>query len=207
MRKFLIFAVYNFLLITLGVATLYAASTYIEKEMNSLDQSSLLKSSPFEDIIINHVKYTFNTETLSFEVKSLENNSVLNLTLSDSIYGYPVTAIKDKAFYKSNIEYITLGKHIKYIGNNAFKSSINLKELIGFEQIESIGKWAFKDCINLEMDITFKSIQYIGLRAFFNVNKIKSVSIDLNDDSLYQTLVIDKDAFSLPNALSLNTTP
>lgn len=101
-----------------------------------------------------------------------------------------------------NLLLFTLGKHIKYIGNNAFESSINLKELIRFEQIESIGKWAFKDCINLEMDITFKSIQYIGLRAFFNVNKIKSVSFDLNDDSLYQTLFIDKDAFSLPNALS-----
>lgn len=123
------------------------------------------------------------------------------IAIPDTIDGYPVTAIADKAFYE--IGYLTsinIPESVRYIGESAFYdckalSRINIPEgvkeikdetfyncesissLVIPNSVTKIGAGAFRFCRSLETVTLPENLTHIGWRAFQNCKKLAYCNI------------------------------
>lgn len=77
-----------------------------------------------------------------------------------------VTVIGYFAFRNSDITKVTLGKHVKYIGNYAFSGCKKLKEIKWNKKVNRIGDMAFYGCAKLKQITISKKVKKIGMSAF-----------------------------------------
>ena len=73
-----------------------------------------------------------------------------NITIPDTVDGYPVTAIGEHAFEScKGIVSVTIPNSVEYIGFCAFTDCSNLVSLTVGNGVKSIGEWAFAGCTGL----------------------------------------------------------
>ena len=77
-----------------------------------------------------------------------------------------VKAIRDCAFYNTNIEQIEFPDSLEYIGNRAFYYSTGLKSALLKENVKFIGDMAFGSCSNVDLGQIPSSLEYIGYMIF-----------------------------------------
>lgn len=74
---------------------------------------------------------------------TIENNEIPTLAF------LPVNANGESSGYKTHLEYITLPKNIKAIGERAFEST-DLKSFVLYRETASVGNGAFDHCSDLQ---------------------------------------------------------
>ena len=77
-----------------------------------------------------------------------------------------VKAIRDCAFYNTNIEQIEFPDSLEYIGNRAFYYSTGLKSALLKENVKFIGDMAFGSCSNVDLGQIPSGLEHIGYMIF-----------------------------------------
>lgn len=111
------------------------------------------------------------------------------IRVPDTLGGYPVSSIGDKAFLANAAPEITLPDTVTNIGTMAFMSAKNLKRIHLPDALTSIGDSAFWKCSLLE-DVAFpSSLENIGKHAFNEcvslINLVFSSNIETVGDSAF----------------------
>ena len=113
------------------------------------------------DFTVNGLYYTFTSDG---QAVTVSGGSGTTISIPDNVTyigkQYPVIAIDAKAFYNQDINYITIGKNVKTIGNEAFyrNSKSNLTQIVFNEGLEVIGERAFSFYYNNYDNYVLKSI-------------------------------------------------
>lgn len=118
------------------------------------------------------VTSTDNTSTLTYN--TTDNTNVSNVTVPDEVTinnkKYIVTEIKPNAFKNNKkLKKITIGKHIKKIGKNAFSGCVNLK--------------------NVTIKTTKLTKKTVGKNAFKNINKKAVIKVPKNKFKEYKKIL------------------
>ncbi|MBN3490604.1 leucine-rich repeat protein [Acholeplasma equirhinis] len=86
--------------------------------------------------------------------------------------------------------------NVENVGNGAFQNLTALTSIDIFENLVTIGNDAFRGLTNLQQEIVFKKVQSIGRYAFNSSNKIPSITFDLENSEMLDTLTIGEYAFN-----------
>ena len=106
-------------------------------------------------------------------VKTIGSYAFAGAKLSSVEIPDSVVTIGDYAFTSCvSLEKVTIGNHVKTIGNGAFQRNTALKSVIIPDSVESIEEYAFKDCINLQFVYLKENLKSIGSGAFYNTGII-----------------------------------
>jgi hypothetical protein len=118
------------------------------------------------------------------------------LTIPDTIYGLPVTSIKDHAFYYCRgLTSVTMGTNITSIGDFAFARCFYLTSVTIPKSVTSIGDYAFYWCSSLTNVCIPNSVTNIGDSAFDSCYNLSCVKIGNSVTSL--GVSVFSDCFSL----------
>ena len=106
-----------------------------------------------------------------------------DVIIPETLDGYPVVALGDKAFYYQwDIESVTVPSCVKTIGDGCFRDCINMKSAVIEDGVEKIGAYAFYSFVviwgeddieaeyysSLESLVLPDSVKYIGESAFLD---------------------------------------
>ena len=152
------------------------------------------------------------TEGLEYEAVSGSyivtgyHGSEVHVVIPDTYNDVPVTEIGEYAFECSEIQSVTIGKNVTYIGPGAFASSTLLKEVYipaSVEEISGGDYGGFAYCISLEKVTIEKGsvLSRIGHKAFEECESLKEINLP---DGLKR---IEEDAFSYCVSLERLTIP
>lgn len=111
------------------------------------------------------------------------NNYVTDIAIPESINGYVVRHIGQKAFYSSQLlTSVKLPNTILTIDDDAFHFCRALKIINVPEGVTKIGKMAFRYCDeNLTNIHVPESVDFIGDRAFHHCDKLNNISVAENN--------------------------
>ena len=126
---------------------------------------------------------------------------IRELIIPQTLGGFPVVAIGDKAFYETSLgstERIVIGEHIKTIGNAAFYNSVGI-EIDVEARPESIGEQAFYGCTGLSTITLGKGVSTVPFEAFSGCTSLESVVLSDTVEA------IAENAFELCSALKTVT--
>ena len=111
------------------------------------------------------------------ELVSLFSSSSV-ISLPSSVRGLDVTRVCDNAADDGMpARVIYLGKHVREIGNNAFRGLLKLESVRMFTEVERIGDRAFADCPKLTGVIVSQGVKSIGSECFARDGALLSVKI------------------------------
>lgn len=138
-------------------------------------------------VVVDKVNYEINSDnTATCEGSTSGSTFVIeNLIIPDYITyldkQYPVTSIKNFAFYSNNISLLkgslTIGNNVISIGSYAFASCSGLRSIIIGDSVTSIGSYAFTHCSMVNSLMLGPSVTYIGTEAFYACNELTGVYI------------------------------
>ena len=119
--------------------------------------------------------YTLSNEEI---IVTGVNSGVTELVIPETLAGYPVTQIAEKAFwYNSSLVSVTIPGSVEAIPASAFQSCTALKTVNLSEGIETIEHQAFQYCSALEEIALPESLIKIDYNAFERCTALKSVTI------------------------------
>ncbi len=153
------------LLNSLGADALTLTSIRIDGEMNATDlatlsylaQSGKLRSADLRDVSIIADESTYQTSTGNLRLT--ENNS-----------------LGEKMFFKTKLEFITLPRALKKIGNSAFEFS-NLNEITVPDGVTEIGSAAFRGCGRLTRATIPGSVATLSSEIFCECMNLAEVNL------------------------------
>lgn len=133
-----------------------------------------------DQVEVDGLKYTINTETMEATVAKNNYSGILSIPGTILVEGveYTVTAIADYAFNnKGDLISVTFPKSMKKIGTYAFADSPYLISVKFGDGLEEIGARAFSYCSSLQ-SITFgNSVKSIGTEAFYGCSSLNQIYI------------------------------
>ena len=92
-----------------------------------------------------------------------------NITIPDTLGGYPVTTIGYRAFASCHsLNSVTIPDNVTTIGKYAFSNCDNLTSVTSPDRVTTIGSVAFSDCDNLTSVTIPDSVMSIDNEAFYN---------------------------------------
>ncbi len=100
------------------------------------------------------------------------------VTIPDTLGGYPVTAIGDRAFANdSTIISVTLPDSVTSIGEGAFRNCVKLQSVFLSENIETIGREAFCYCKALSVIDFPEGLKTVEDNAFYACSSLRTMTI------------------------------
>lgn len=148
------------------------------------------------DDVFKYLSYEINDGEVT--ITDCSDSAAENIIVPDTIDGYPVTAIGEKAFMGcKNIGNITLPESIKTIGElafsnckklesvnipdgvtsigaNAFEYCESLTEIIIPDGVTTLGDYAFAECVNIAKITVPDSVTSPGIGVFSNCSALES---------------------------------
>jgi hypothetical protein len=115
-----------------------------------------------------------DTTTLYSAFSTLENITIPPMVTYQGV-DYTVNSIGPAAFYRWNIDDITLPNTIQSIGKYAFYDVNNLKHINFSEGVTSIGQMAFAYCNNMQKVIIPNSVKSIDYAAFYGCTALDTL--------------------------------
>ena len=130
---------------------------------------TLYESKPFE-------YYLKDDQGGASAVIAKYTGSEQDLAIPETLDGYAVTGIGDKAFYKrEDIKAIRLPDTVSEIGAYAFYGCKGLGTIKLPPMLENIGKWAFVACDGIDVFVIPPSVNVIGDAAFSACKKLTAI--------------------------------
>ena len=122
--------------------------------------------------------YTYTVENGKATItKCASNDEFLGeVVLPDTLGGYPVIAIGERAFASSYISSVTIPGNIETIGSRAFVSS-GIKSVKMLDGVKTIGESAFRNCYYLEALEIPQTVSTIGQGAFAGCDNLIALEI------------------------------
>lgn len=139
--------------------------------------------------------YEYQIKYGKVTINKLLRISEENLTMPETIEGYPVTELADGLFKGCDgLVSITLPSQVTRIGNDTFYGCKMLREIKTEGTINALGAYAFYDCNVLETIPEFSGIDSIGDYAFYNCDALTMfvISTDLKTIGNYAFYDCDK---------------
>lgn len=134
-----------------------------------------------KDITLNDITYSYVTEEDFAIVKSGDQEALKNQdviipsTMKAEGKTYNVKKIADKAFFKVQMNSLTIQSGVEEIGASAFWNDYRIREIIIPSSVKRIGAKAFQYCYWTESIELPASLTSIGEYAFGNISDLTSV--------------------------------
>ncbi len=170
----------------------------------SLFQSGITVSAYMIEGTEGYYRYRVYEESKTAEIVSCDKSISGDVEIPDTLGGYPVTRIADKAFSYCNKllsivfpdSIISMGEEVFYycallesvdipygiteIGNRTFYYCNSLKNIVIPESVKSISYNAFSDCWNLTSLIIPNSVTEIRTEAFSGCKSLTHITLSNN---------------------------
>jgi hypothetical protein len=115
---------------------------------------------------------------ISFPVNAIGNNAFSRSQITDITIPNSVTTIGKSAFYAcTRLKSVAMGNSVVSIGNSAFKNCNALTDITIPNSVVLIDEYAFQFCYSLESVFLGSSVTTIGRAAFFSCSALTSVTI------------------------------
>ncbi len=151
--------------------------------------------------------YTYVVENGEATITGLLQDISGEITMPDTLGGYPVTAIAERAFEACKITGITIPDSVRYIRNKTFFNCYYLKRINIPNSVTYIGARAFYNCYDLTTitipdSVTYidtwafagsgltsvhipYSVTYIGVNPFYRCSSLEEITMDDNNSGYY----------------------
>ena len=117
------------------------------------------------------------------------------LVIPDTIEGYLVTTVKEKALYNcAGLTSVTIPDSVTGIGHMAFYSCDNLSSVTIGDGVVNIGMYAFAMCSKLDSITIPDSVTTIGVGAFGSCDNLSSVTIGIGVTTIGERAFFDCDS-------------
>lgn len=154
------------------------SSVDTEKNPGEISRADMGKTGT--KVTVGNVVYQ-STGAGSVAYKGTTKSTGKSVTVPDTVKinkkTYPVTELSAGAFQGSDIQKITLGKHVKKIGKAAFKNCKKLKKVTFPSKVQTLGKEAFSGCTKLGSVSLPSSVKTVGTKAFKNCKSMKKITL------------------------------
>lgn len=121
------------------------------------------------------------------------------VTITDIVDGFKVTAIGERAFYgNEKVERVVAPSSVKYIQAEAFSGAKKLRS-ISVKGIVRIGEQAFSGCTYLNNMLIPESLEEIGVRAFYGCTALQELNYVYNEDYTVRSSLTKVGAFAFKN--------
>ncbi len=91
-----------------------------------------------------------------------------------------VKTVGNRAFYKTELVTVELGKNLEIIEYNAFDSAHKLKNIVFADKLKTVDGYAFAHCSSLESITLPESIEGFASGCFANCTSLKNVTLPKN---------------------------
>ena len=122
-----------------------------------------------------YLKYTITDGEVT--ITNCDSSISGELTIPETIEGYPVTSIGGEAFYHANLTSIAIPNSVTSIEHSAFFGCTNLTSITIPDSVTSIANEVFRDCTGLTSITLSNSITRIDDRTFRNCTTLTSITI------------------------------
>lgn len=117
-------------------------------------------------------------------ITNFDRNYTGDLIITNTLGGYPVTAIGNEAFsYCSNLVSVTIPNTVTNVGNWAFADCWSLTNVSIGSNVTAIGTGAFCDCFSLPSVTIPSSVTSIGSWAFFSCTSLTAINVGAGNPS------------------------
>ncbi len=123
----------------------------------------------------DYLKYTITDGEVT--ITNCDSSISGELTIPETIEGYPVTSIGGEAFYHANLTSIAIPNSVTSIEHSAFFGCTNLTSITIPDSVTSIADEVFRDCTGLKSITLSNSITRIFDRTFRNCTALTSITI------------------------------
>lgn len=128
--------------------------------------------------IENNLKYEIDTQEQKVTITGLEDESITDIIIPETINGYSVTTIGANAFSSCNsLTNIEIPNSVTDIGEGAFRNCQKLVSIKISNSVTTIWDYTFDGCINLPSIEIPNSVTTIGNWAFRNCWNLTSIEI------------------------------
>ncbi len=129
-----------------------------------------------EDDILSYLTYEIKYGEVT--ITDCDNSISGSFKIPDTIKGYPVTSIDEKAFKNCiSLKNIKISDSVVHIGEEAFYYCISLENITIPDSVMYIGEDAFYRCSSLKKITIPDSVTYIDYGAFSYCNSLESITI------------------------------
>lgn len=97
--------------------------------------------------------------------------------LRSVIFPKKLLFIDNSAFYSAGLTSLILPDNLRYVGDFAFASCLELTEIIIPDSVTTLGKYAFDSCVALKSVIVGKGLTYLPYACFKHCIKLTDVSL------------------------------
>lgn len=168
-------------------------------------------------VVEQNVRYALKNGEATVMGYGYSGEVVLLYSVRHDNVDYLVTAIAERAFYKSGVTWVNIPSGVKTIGDDAFYQCYDLQtvEIEADSKLQTIGREAFEYCLKLTEITIPKDVTYISERAFNECQKLTTVywnavklsfdgfgNIGFADNTNLTTLIVGADVELLPDAFS-----
>lgn len=151
--------------------------------------------------------YTYTISNGEATITRCNTSATIEITIPDTLGGYPVTSIGEKAFHSCyGIKSITIPDSVTSIGVGAFYHCGGIKSITIPDSVTTIGDGAFESCNGLESITIPDGITSIGEKAFYWCSGLKSITIPDSVTSIgdYAFHYCDKlESITIPDSVTI----
>ena len=99
-----------------------------------------------------------------------------NITIPDTLDGYPVTMIGAEAFKGKNLQYLDISDNVELIGEGVFADNPNMLGVILSLKLKAIPARMCENDYSLQFVVIFGNVKSIGDEAFKNCYSLAEIS-------------------------------
>lgn len=148
------------------------------EELPSTEASAVFDTEVQTQPTLPEIHFTYELSNEGVTITGIQDGSVSEFTIPDTLDGRVVTKIGKGAFLSNQtIKKVVLPDSVQEIEEKAFSGCIRLQSVTFSKQLSRIGAGAFENCSSLSGAILPEGLSNIAPWAFANCTRLTSISI------------------------------